>query len=93
MMGKRHSFAKMFLEGDRKDANSLTLGWMGRFCQISHKKLKNMPTQPLMEIVLILKRFIATYGLLSNEKRVWSFLNSVGHRFQVFKFLKKLPKN
>jgi hypothetical protein len=46
-----------------------------------------------MEIVLILKRFIAAYGLLSNEKRAWSFLNSVGHRFQVFKLLKKLPKN
>jgi hypothetical protein len=46
MMGKRNSFAKMFLEGDRKDANALTLGWMGRFCQRIHKKIKNIPTHP-----------------------------------------------
>jgi hypothetical protein len=51
-----------------------------------------MPTQPLMEIVLILKCFIDTYGLLSNEKRVWSLLDSVGNRFQFFKLLKKFSK-
>jgi hypothetical protein len=45
-MGKIHSFAKTFLEGDSKDDNALTLGWMGRFCQRIHKKLKNIPMQP-----------------------------------------------
>jgi hypothetical protein len=61
-MEKRHYFAKTCLEGDRKDANALTLGWMGYFCQRIHKKLKHMPTQPLMEIVLILNVLLLCMG-------------------------------